>query len=609
MAGMGDHQAAARDPQDGAMSRRHPIALLALLAGLACLPVRAPTQTPSRHNVLLVVADDLGTEKLAAYGETASPPSTPTLDSLAARGVRFRSAWADALCSPTRACILTGRYAFRTGVGWALPVSGGQVLRVSETTLPEALDGASAGYAHAAFGKWHLGDQQNGGALAPNVAGFSHFAGMILGWLFPPLAYDSWPRTVDGVTEMTTAYATTVTVDDALAWLRQQPEPWFCYVAFYAPHDPFHAPPAHLHHQDLAGRDPATEPLPFYKAMVEAMDHELGRLLDAVDPTLARTDVIFVGDNGTPAEVVVPPLRPDRAKASPYEGGVRVPLIVAGPSVAAGGRECASLVAAVDLFPTVLELAGVDPTQRFRRIDGVSLGPLLRDPAAPSPRASLYTELFAGADPWRDGFVAARDPRFKLIRRYASDGSLQEEAFDLETDPHEERDLLVAPLEPLARDRISELAAAIATVRDQSFRVDVDPPGVCVGSAGPPAVDVTGAPRLGETYRVALADAPARTPALLLLGVSTTHWGALRLPLDLTLLGAGSGCVIPVSGEHVLATTTDGGGHASREIPVPRDVELVGAFVHHAWMVIDLTAPANPLGATVSNAAHVRLGR
>jgi len=361
-------------------------------------PTRALDAVAHSGNVLLIVADDLGVDEVGAYGVGTSPPPTPFLDAIAADGVLFRNAWSSPVCSPTRAGILTGRYALRTGIGYLVQTTA--ELGLDEVTLPELLDaGTDGAYAHAAIGKWHLGESvAAGGALAPNLAGFDHFAG-VLANLKPPLTdYFTWEQVEDGVTTTATGYATTRQVDDALAWIDAAPEPWFCYLAFNAPHVPFHAPPPGLHSVDLSGAgDPLDDPRPYYEAAVQALDAEIGRLLIGIADLRERTTVVFVGDNGTPQQVSLPPFEPTHAKGSLYEGGVNVPLLVSGPTVVAPGRECDALVSTVDLFATVAELAGVEPADVLpegRPLDSVSLGPYLREPGRPSRRATLFTELF-----------------------------------------------------------------------------------------------------------------------------------------------------------------------------------------------------------------------
>ena len=383
--------------------------LLATLAGGRAPEPPPPTRAPAaaiRGNVLILVADDLGIDQLAAYGVAPDPAPTPTLDLMAAVGVRFTNVWAEPTCSPTRATIQTGRYAFRTTVGAAINAFGDvPSLPLSEVTLPEMLDLGTGGlYAHAAIGKWHLGSNETGGDFAPNLAGYSHFAGSLEGQI---QNYFSWHRIVDGVPSTSRRYATTVCVDDALAWIRLQSGPWLCVVNFQAPHAPFHRPPDGLHTQLLPPQDPRPgcsvpggDPRPFYKATVEALDHEIGRLVTQLPAgQLQRTTVFFLGDNGTDPCVAGAPFAPQN-KGTLYEGGVRVPLIVAGKGVTGRGT-CDALVNTTDLFATVAELARVDlaATLPGVTLDAVSFAPCLADPTLAGARTWLYADSFAENGP------------------------------------------------------------------------------------------------------------------------------------------------------------------------------------------------------------------
>ncbi|MEE3181211.1 MAG: sulfatase-like hydrolase/transferase, partial [Planctomycetota bacterium] len=147
--------------------------------GLSCVSYELCDDKPppvlGGRNILLIISDDLGADSAACYGDAGAFASTPNIESLCQRGVVFRNTWANPLCSPTRASMLTGRYGFRTGVGHLANNNGGG-LPNSEFTIPEALDAnADLGYSHACFGKWHLSDRTNGGMNHPNRAGFSHF--------------------------------------------------------------------------------------------------------------------------------------------------------------------------------------------------------------------------------------------------------------------------------------------------------------------------------------------------------------------------------------------------------------------------------------------------
>jgi len=568
---------------------------LPCFAVLTCSAAMAPAQ--STDNVLIVVADDLGVDHVAAYGEGTTVPATPNIDALAARGVLFRNAWAYSTCSPTRACVNTGRYAFRTGVG-----TPGATLSAEETSLPEVLDAAGAGYAHAWIGKWHLGRMSS----HPTDAGWSHFAGLLTGRVTD---YYRWTRVVNGQSSTSTTYATTQIVDDALAWIGATSGPWICVVAFNAPHDPFHAPPAALHSQSLQGLDPTIDPFPFYQAAVEAMDSEMGRLLSSLGTELARTNVIFLGDNGTPRAVSRSPFEGDHAKGTPYEGGVGVPFVVAGPAVNSPGREVQSLVSAVDLLATCADLIGVEVRMPWRRLDSESFAPQLRDPTASASRQVLYAESFDnGADPLTNGYVTARNERYKMIRRFNGAGSPAEELYDLEIDPFETNDLSNGATTPVEQVAQAELAAHIDAIRDTSGRFDGFGSAGCLGSNGAPLIAGSGTPRVGASYDVLLARGPAAQPVLLTVGDSADAFLGLSLPLDLTLIGAGLGCQLHTSMELTIPSVTDSAGDAQLVIPFPNLPLAVSATLYHTWIMID-PGVSSPLQITTSPGLAATLGR
>ncbi len=403
----------------------------------------APVHSVAQDNTLVLLSDDLGVDIVTCYLEGPAVAPTPNIDSLAREGVLFRNAWANPVCSPTRAHLQTGRHGFRTGVGMNV-TKNGWALQLSETTLPEALGlYAPRPVADAYFGKWHLGNSSVGGTAAPNAAGWSHFAGTENN-LNKPQTYFDWTHVENGLSTRTTEYATSRTVDDFLRWRETAPEPWVAVVAFHAPHDPFHAPPSHLHSFNLPNIDPRTRPRLFYRAMVEALDTEIGRLLAGMGTQRANTNVIFMADNGTPGSASVSPFIPSHAKLSPYEGGVNVPLIISGPIVKKRGREVDSLVHSTDIFSTVLDLAGVDQDvlHSNEAIDGLSLVPYLKDPKQASIRSRVFSELFVPNGTWHSKETRVlRNKRYKLIR-----SGLQEpfafELYDLSLDPFETNNLV-----------------------------------------------------------------------------------------------------------------------------------------------------------------------
>jgi arylsulfatase A-like enzyme len=408
-------------------------------------PIAPPT---GAGNVLVILLDDVGVDKVAVYGEHPAPAKTKNLDRLAEEGLLFRRAYVQPWCSPTRACLLTGRYGFRTGVG--NPISQNVVdyeMPLEEVTLPELLRAGSNGRIESALiGKWHLTSFVLGHVLNPNEQGFDWYEGVFGN--FAGDGYFQHEKVTNGLVSTSTEYATTEQVDDALRRTRSMSEPWFLEVAFSAAHQPFHAPPAYLHTQTLSG-DPNHSKSQHVAAMIEAMDHEIGRLLANIDhDVLARTTVFVLGDNGTDPDVMDPPW-PVSGKGTLLEGGVRVPLIVWGNEVGDPGREEHGFVHAVDLFPTIAELLGVDVATAMpdqRAIDGLSFASTIRSAGAPTQRKLVYSDVFSpnGFGPYIAGKRMIRDSRWKLIHHITTG---EDELYDLQDITIEGPNLLLAGLD------------------------------------------------------------------------------------------------------------------------------------------------------------------
>lgn len=568
-----------------------------------------PARAQTLHNVLIIVADDLGVDYVTAYREGSNPAPTPNIDALAKRGVLFRNAWANPSCSPTRACLMTGRYPFRTLVGrWIRYPNNSEpigTLQAREWSLPEVLDRAQSGYAHACIGKWHINDVKEGLRTPNERGGWSHFAGTMWGQL-PD--YYAWPRVVNGVEKTSRVYATTQQTDDAIAWIQARKKPWVCSLNYSAPHLPLHRPPASLHTRNLTGLDPGRSPRPFYRAMIEAMDSEIGRLLKALGPALARTNVIFIGDNGSIQNLAEPPFVGSRAKGTPYEGGVNVPLVIAGPAVATPGREVSALVCAVDVFATALELAGALPAlPPWVAVDGKSLVPYLKNPSQTPLRKFAFTEQFTGAlwpKPNQNGHATIRNDRYKLI--YRQGGS--NEFYDLQNDPFENTNILKRTLSSVERQNHTALINEIGRLRAPLARFVPFGSGACKGSAGFPSIGASSLPRIGQSYTVTLQGAATIRPTLLLVGLSSRRWGALPLPLDLAALGAGPGCVLSCSGEILMPSLTSPTGSAAWRVTVPRVEALVDHVLFHTWLIADPAAPSNALGVVSTQASAAVLG-
>ena len=342
---------------------------IASLFLLLAAPLRAG------NNVLVIIADDLGVDSFPLTASAgASLPPMPNLAALKNSGVLFRNAYAHPTCSPTRASMLTGRHPYRTGIGAQLVGATSPQLQASEFTLPDAFAAnAGLGYSLAMFGKWHLNSGAGTNDTPRTIGGWPHFAGTIIGAL-PD--YSAWTKIVNNVSTATTTYATTDTANDVIAWINSRTGPWFAWAAFNSPHAPLHFPPNDLHSYDAA----ATTNRNQYEAMCEALDTELGRVLANVN--LATTTVIFLGDNGTPPNVIQTPYNTAHSKETLYAGGTRVPMIIAGAGVVSPNRESTVLVNAADVYSTVLELAGINvaATQPGANpLDAKSLLPILQN--------------------------------------------------------------------------------------------------------------------------------------------------------------------------------------------------------------------------------------
>ncbi|HWB05701.1 MAG TPA: sulfatase-like hydrolase/transferase [Verrucomicrobiales bacterium] len=429
---------------------------------LCFLLVTAQVSFAAGRNILLIIADDYGQDSSALYNTSAaaSLPPTPNIASLRSGGVLFRNAWAHPTCSPTRASLLTGRHPFRTGVDQALTGTSGSPLPAAELTLPEIFAARAVEYATAQFGKWHLTTGPN----TPNtIGGWPHFAGSIQGAVQD---YSSWNKVTNGVTTVNyTTYATTDVVNDAVTWIQARgTQPWFAWVAFNAGHTPLHKPPNDLHSKDSLSGTQANinaNPRPYFEAMIEAMDTEIGRLLLAVDRS--NTHIIFLGDNGTTANVIQPPWNA-HAKGSLYEGGVRVPMVINSPDIVSPGRESQAIVHAVDVFSTILELAGIDQSAAVPgnvAIDSRSLIPILKNQAETSERYA-YSEIATDENPSNRPGATVRNSTHKLIR--FTDGN--EELYDLRADPYETTDLMAGTLSSAAQANYYALVLKLAESQD-----------------------------------------------------------------------------------------------------------------------------------------------
>jgi len=407
----------------------------------------------SQRNVVLIIADDLGKDYCDIYSDHG--PSVVNLTNvrrLLTRGVVFNNAWSNPLCSPTRAGILTGRYSFRTGVGDVVDGANTK-LSLNETIIPKMLNLYSPnGISKACIGKWHVTSSAPAGYNYPITMGYDHYEGNLSGALGQPgqlaIGYNNWTKITNGVNSNCTNYATTENVNNAISYINSQPatKPFYLHLAFNAPHTPYHLPPANLiTNTSLSGlqADITANPVPYFQAMVEAMDKEIGRFFDYLVSSgkWNTTDIIFIGDNGDDPLVA----QSSPSKGSLYQAGVTVPFIISGPDVVNPNRTSNALVNTADIFATILELFG-DANWRTRipttTVDSKSLMPILLNQAT-TVRPWAFTEVFKLTPTSGDG-KTIRNADYKLIK--FDNGT--EKFFNLTNSPLETaaRDLLTGTL-------------------------------------------------------------------------------------------------------------------------------------------------------------------
>ncbi|MFV1965399.1 MAG: sulfatase, partial [Pirellulaceae bacterium] len=327
---------------------------------------------PPRPNVVVLLADDLGWKDIGCYG---GPVKTPTLDRLAAEGVRFTDFYAGAaICGPSRAVLLTGRHHARAGIYSNVIFESSQKphLLEREVTLPEVLK--RHGYATAHFGKWHLGmPTHNVEKPTPAEHGFDYWFGMNSGANPSHKNPVNFLRNGKPVGKIE-GYSCQILVDEAISWLddKRDPEaPFFLNLWFHEPHDPIAAPESIVsRYGDL--NDQAA----IYSGTIDNTDRAIARLLDKLREvdSLQNTLVFYTSDNGS--------YRDDRngnlrgRKGSNFEGGIRVPGIFYLPGTIRKGHVEHEPAGVVDLLPTVCGLLGIDEPESVH-LDGSDISPLL----------------------------------------------------------------------------------------------------------------------------------------------------------------------------------------------------------------------------------------
>lgn len=401
--------------------------LLALAACLAssCSPAGQDAGSARPPNIVVFLADDQGWGDLSLHGN--SNLSTPHIDSLARDGASFEHFYVCSVCAPTRAEFLTGRYFARGGVRGVS--TGLERLNLDERTIAEVF--REAGYATGAFGKWHNGTQH---PYHPNARGFEEFYGFTEGhWGH----YFDYQMDHNGTFVRGEGYVIDDVTTRALAFVEQHRDrPFLAYLPYNTPHSPMQVPDEYWERfesrdLDQRHRDPDIEDVPKTRAalaMVENIDWNVGRVLAGLDELGLgdRTIVLYFSDNGPNSWRWNGGMK--GRKGSLDEGGLRSPLLVRWPEQIPAGRTVSEVAGAVDLLPTLADLAGIG-IPGGKPLDGRSLVPLLTGRGAGWQERLLYSMRIARGNQQ----VTVRSQRFRLD----PEGKL----FDIEADPGQQHDV------------------------------------------------------------------------------------------------------------------------------------------------------------------------
>lgn len=445
---------------------RHSLTLLIILATV-CLQgcSRSQPPLPTRPNIILILADDLGIGDLGVYGQQHI--ATPHIDRLAAGGMRFTDFYAGTtVCAPSRSALLTGQHTGHTYIrgNKEIEPEGQEPLADSIETLAMALQ--QAGYATGAFGKWGLG--MVGSSGDPNRKGFDTFFGYNCQRqshrYYPTHLWDNGEKFILQGNNLTQKvhYAPELIQERTLAFIEShQNEPFFLFVPTILPHAELVVPDDEFYqryasafeetpHQGndygpdatVPGYASVEKPRATHAAMVSRLDHYVGEIVAKIESLgLAdNTIILFTSDNGPHREGGADPDFFKSAgqfrgyKRDLYEGGIRVPLIVNWPGTVAAGTTSSHIAAFWDLFPTFTELAGV-PTPTHT--DGISFVPTLRGTGEQAAHPYLYWEFHEAG-----GRQAVREGDWKLVKQGVKHAEAPRiELFDLKQDPAEQHDL------------------------------------------------------------------------------------------------------------------------------------------------------------------------
>jgi len=438
------------------------VGLGAAAVAASCATRPKAAKAGDRPNVVLIMTDDQGYGDLGATGNPII--KTPNIDAMAGRSASMENFYVHPVCAPTRACLMTGRYNYRTRVvdTWI----GRAMMEPEETTIAEILQ--QAGYATGIFGKWHLGDnypmrpmdQGFGESLVHRGGGIGQPADPVggEGKYTDPILLDN------GKLKKFEGYCTDIYFDRAADWISKcaaQKNNFFAYVQTNAPHGPFHDVPEDILNRykkmDLSNdRFPQDEghTLPEKSdddkrarifAMITNVDDNVGKLFDKLD-MLGITDntiVIFMVDNGPNGRRYVAGMKGNKGHV--YEGGIRSPFFVHWPAGLKAGQSSDRIAAHIDVLPTLLDACGVKKPAGLK-LDGCSLLPLLKGQLVDWPDRTIVIQSHRGDEPVLYHHFAARTQQWKLLSAsgFGNEtlrGKPKFELYDMASDPLEQHDL------------------------------------------------------------------------------------------------------------------------------------------------------------------------
>ena len=394
----------------------------------------------AQSNIILIIADDLGVDFSNSYHDQGVFPTTPTIDSLRSAGLTFENVWSAPMCTPARALIMSGNYGINTGVLKA----PGHLDTSDESIFKAIANQTSNQYADAVVGKWHISFPDD--VDHPADHGIDYFMG-VLGAGVPD--YNSWDLTQNGIPTTSTNYVTTTFTDSAINWIGKQTKPYFLWLAHVTPHAPFHAPP-----EEMYTRNAVNNSKQKYMAMIEALDYDMKRLFDSMTlEEKENTTVIYVGDNGTPSNIIQN-FSSEHAKGTVYQGGIHVPMTISGAGVTRINEREAALISVVDLYATILDIVGADLPGGI--YNSLSFNHLLIG-EVDETRDYNYAEL--GTE--TTGSWAIRNEQYKLVQYIDS----TQKFYDLYADSLEVTNLLLGTLTTEETTAMDDLIAEADQLR------------------------------------------------------------------------------------------------------------------------------------------------